>query len=94
MRDTERDSPTRGHFVAWVGSYESIRTGRTTPGDHRIKLLHSHAGWDCGYPGVHLLEDGRVLAVTYVKYWEDDRKQSIVAVRFDPTVGDPKETLR
>ena len=94
MRDTERDSPTRGHFVAWVGSYESIRTGRTTPGDHRIKLLHSHAGWDCGYSGVHLLEDGRVLAVTYVKYWKDDRKQSIVAVRFDPTVGDPKETLR
>ena len=94
MRDTERDSPARGHFVAWIGSYASIRSGRVSPGDCRIKLLHSHAGWDCGYSGVHLLEDGRVLAVTYVKYCEDDRKQSIVAVRFDPTVGDPKETLR
>lgn len=85
MRDTEKDSPTLGHFIAWIGSYESIRTGKPSPGDRRIKLLHSYAGADCGYAGVHLLPDGKtVLATTYIKYRPDNCKQSIVAVRFVP----------
>ncbi len=88
MRDMEKDSPTWGHFVAWVGSYESIKTGRASSGDYRVKLLHSWAGRDCGYPGVHLLADGTVLATTYVKYRNDDRLQSVVSVRFNPADAD------
>lgn len=80
FRDRAPESSTYGHFVAWVGRYEDIRKHR--PGQLRIKLLHSYAGADCGYPGVSLLPDGTVVAVTYIKYWPDDRKHSVVSVRF------------
>ena len=80
FRDQAPHSPTRGHFVAWVGSYEDIRQGR--PGDYRIKLLHSFAGQDCGYPGMELLADGTILATTYIKYWNDPRRHSVVCTRF------------
>ena len=85
FRDMAASSLTRGHFVAWVGSYDELKSDRKGS-SYRIKLLHNYAGCDCGYPGIHLLEDGTILATTYVKYWNDARKQSVVAVRFsDPT---------
>ncbi len=80
FRDQAPQSPTRGHFVAWVGTYGDIRQG--LPGQYRVKLLHSFAGSDCGYPGVALLPDGTIVATTYIKYWNDARKQSVVSVRF------------
>lgn len=81
FRDMAPKSPTRGHFMAWVGRYEDIRKGGDA-GDYRVKLLHSYAGADCGYPGLALLPDGSLLALTYIKYWDDARKQSIVSTRF------------
>ena len=81
FRDMAPDSPTRGHFVAWVGSYDAIKTKDKT-GTYRIKLLHNYATVDCGYPGIHLLDDGTILATTYLKYWNDKRKHSVVSVRF------------
>lgn len=83
FRDMAPKSATLGHFVAWVGTYDELKSGKVG-NSHRIKLLHNYAGWDCGYPGVQLLPDGTVLAVTYVKYWNDQRLHSVVAVRFDP----------
>ena len=80
FRDRALESPTLGHFVAWAGSYEDIRQGR--PGQCRIKLLHSHAGADCGYPGMELLPDGAILAATYIKYREGEHKHSVVCTRF------------
>ncbi len=80
FRDTAPDSPTLGHFLAWVGTYDDIRAGR--PGQCRIKLLHSHAGWDCGYPGVERLPDGTLLTTTYIKYAPGTEKHSVVSVRF------------
>lgn len=80
FRDQAQQSPTRGHFVAWVGTYDDIRQGR--PGQYRIKLLHSYAGGDCGYPGVELLPDGAIVATTYIKLWNDARKHSVVSTRF------------
>jgi len=80
FRDTAPGSPTRGHFVAWVGTYDDIAAGR--PGQYRVKLLHSHAGSDCGYPGLELLPDGTFVATTYVKYRPGPEKQSVVSVRF------------
>ncbi len=80
FRDTALQSPTSGHFVAWVGRYEDIKSGN--PGDYRIKLLHSYAGRDCGYPGMELLPDGTIVATTYIKYEDGPKKQSVVSTRF------------
>jgi hypothetical protein len=80
FRDVAPKSPTRGHFVAWVGKYDDIRAGRE--GQYRIKLLHSNAGGDCGYPGMELLPDGTIVATTYVKYRPGPEKHSVVTTRF------------
>ncbi len=80
FRDQAPGSPTRGHFVAWVGHYNDIR--RQKPGQYRIKLLHSHAGGDCGYPGIELLPDGTIVATTYIKYRPGPDKHSVVSTRF------------
>lgn len=81
FRDQAPGSSTRGHFVAWVGTYEDIVNGRD--GRYRIKLLHHHGRTgDCGYPGVELLPDGTIVATTYVKYRDDKAKNSVVSVRF------------
>jgi len=80
FRDRALASPTSGHFVAWIGTYEDIRERR--PGQCRIKLLHSHAGSDCGYPGVELLPDGTIVATTYIKYRPGNDKHSVVSARF------------
>ena len=80
FRDQAPQSPTKGHFVAWVGTYDDIKQGR--PGQYRIKLLHSYAGVDCGYPGLEALPDGTIVATTYIKYWNDARKHSVVCTRF------------
>jgi hypothetical protein len=66
FRDTARNSPTKDHFVAWVGRYEDIVEGRE--GQYRVKLLHSYKGSDCGYPGMEVLPDETIVATTYVKY--------------------------
>lgn len=80
FRDKAKGSPTLNHFVAWVGTYDDIRQGR--PGQYRIKLLHSHAGGDCGYPGMELLADGTIVATTYIKYRAGTAKHSVVSTRF------------
>ena len=81
-RDMALKSPTWGHFVAWVGTYDDIKNGN--PGQYRIKLLQSHAErlQDCGYPGVELLDDGTIVATTYIKYDDSEKKHSVVSTRF------------
>ncbi|TCS85900.1 BNR repeat protein [Anseongella ginsenosidimutans] len=86
FRDTEKGSPTRNHFVAWVGDYETIlNQGK---GQYRIKLLHSYKGADCGYPGLELLPDSTFVATTYIKYRPGPEKNSVVSVRFKLTEMD------
>jgi len=82
FRDMAPESPIRGHFVAWVGTYDDIKSGEG--GDYRIKLLHSHAELvsDCGYPGVELLPDGTLVISTYVKYAPGPEQHSVVSTRF------------
>ncbi len=89
FRDRAQGSATYGQFVAWVGTYDDIRQAR--PGQFRIKLLHHHGsprdgyGWaytDTGYPGMELLPDGTIVATTYIKYWDDERRHSVVSTRF------------
>lgn len=78
FRDTAEQSPTRDHFVGWVGRYEDLREGRQ--GQYRVKLLHSHAGRDCGYAAVECLPDGTLMATTYIRY-RPGEKHSVVGVR-------------
>ncbi|MAX40333.1 sialidase family protein [Gimesia sp.] len=81
FRDQAPGSSSRGHFVAWVGTYDDIVNKRD--GKYRVKLLHHHGRTgDCGYPGVELLPDGTIVATTYVKYRDNKDKNSVVAVRF------------
>lgn len=80
FRDMAPDSPTKGHFVAWIGTYKDIINGYS--GQYKVKLLHNYAGPDCGYPGLEILPDGTIVATTYVKYAPGKKKHSIVSVRF------------
>lgn len=80
FRDMGATSPTKNHFVAWVGRYEDIVGGRG--GQYKIKLLHSHRGSDCGYPGLEALPDGTLVATTYVKYRPGAEQNSVVSTRF------------
>ena len=80
FRDQAPDSLTRHHSVAWVGSYEALRD--VTQDQYRVKLLHSYAGSDCGYPGVELLPDDTIVATTYVKYPPGGEKCPVVSTRF------------
>ena len=86
FRDTGKASPTRNHFVAWIGTYQDIVDGRD--GQYRIKLLHSFKGGDCGYSGVEVLPDGTVVATTYLKYRSGPELNSVVSVRFNPRETD------
>ena len=74
--------PTKGHFVAWIGTYDDLKAGR--PGQYRIKLLNHYGknAGDCGYPGVELLAEGTIVATTYVKYAPGPEKNSVISVRF------------
>ena len=80
MRERGRQSKTRFHFVGWVGTYDDIKAGRE--GQYRIKMLHSYASSDCGYPGVEVLLDGTIVATTYIKYRPGKKMHSVVSTRF------------
>ncbi|GEP43617.1 FAD-dependent oxidoreductase [Brevifollis gellanilyticus] len=89
FRDMGKNSPTRTHFVAWVGRYEDIISGKDA--EYKVKLLHSHKGSDCGYPGVELLPDGTVVATTYIKYRPGPELNSVVSTRFTLAETDKAE---
>lgn len=92
MRDTGPGSPTSTHFIAWVGRYEDITSGRD--GAYRVKLLHSYKGGDNGYPGLELLPDGTFVATTYIKYRTGPEKNSVVSTRFTLAETDRLAALR
>ncbi len=79
FRDTTLLSPTKGDFVAWVGTYDDIVHLRQ--GQYRARLLRSPKKGDLGYPGVEVLPDGTVVATTYAVL-EPGEKNSVVSVRF------------
>jgi len=78
FRDTTHESPTRGDFVAWVGTYEDLVHGRE--GQYRARLIESPKKFDLGYPGLELLPDGTFVATTYAVLNEGE-KHSVVSVR-------------
>jgi hypothetical protein len=78
FRDTAKDSPTAGDWVAWVGTWDDIATGRD--GQYRVRLMDNTKGGDCAYPGVEVLPDGTILTTTY-GHWEPGKEPYVVAVR-------------
>lgn len=80
FRDMAHESPTRGDFVAWVGTYADIRERRE--GQYRVRLLDNQGSpFDTGYAGLELLPDGTFVATTYVVL-EKGEKPIILSVRF------------
>lgn len=78
-RDTAAKSPTRGHFVAWVGTYEDLVKGRQ--GQYRVKLLPHHGGGSAEYPSLERLPDGTLVATNSVRY-RPGENYSVVSTRF------------
>ena len=79
FRDTAHESPTKGDWVGWVGTYGDIRLGRE--GQYRVRLMDNAKGADCAYPGVEELPDGTFVATTY-GHWDEGEQPYIVSVRF------------
>ena len=85
FRDTAPASPSKGHFVAWVGTYDDLVNGGE--GQFRILLLrnrrphHDPKWFDCGYAGLEVLPDGTFVATTYTVHHKG-KQPSVVSVRF------------
>lgn len=79
FRDMSKESPTKGDWIGWVGTYEDIVEGR--PGQYRVRLMDNLVDHDCAYPGVEVLPDGTFVTTTY-GHWMAGEKPYIVSVRF------------
>ncbi len=79
FRDMAKDSPTRGDWVGWVGTYQDIVAGKE--GQYRVRLMDNKHDWDCAYPGVEVLPDGTFVTTTY-GHWTVGEQPFIVSVHF------------
>ena len=82
FRDTTHESPTKGDWVAWVGTYEDIVKGRE--GQYRVRLMDNTKGGDCAYPPVEILPDDTIVTTTY-GHWTKGQAPYIVGVRLKLT---------
>ena len=74
------DSPTKGDFVAWVGTYDDIVNLRE--GQYRVRLLDNHGRpGDTGYAGLEVLPNGTFVSTTYCVL-EKGQQPLVVSVRF------------
>lgn len=80
FRDMTLASPTKGDFVAWVGTYDDIV--RQREGQYRVRLLRSPKKGDLGYPGLEILPGGTFVATTYAVL-QPGEKNSVVSTRFN-----------
>ena len=78
FRDTTRKSPTKGDWVAWVGTYDDIVSGRE--GQYRVRIKDNHKSADCAYPGVERLPDDTFVLTTY-GHWTPNEQPYILSVR-------------
>ena len=78
FRDRTHETPTFGDWVAWVGSYSDILSGRE--GQYRVRLMDNTKSADCAYPPVEILPDDTLVTTTY-GHWTKDESPYIVSVR-------------
>jgi hypothetical protein len=79
FRDTTHESPTKGDWVGWIGTYDDIGGGRQ--GQYRVCLMDNHKSADCAYPGLELLPDGTFVTTTY-GHWIEGEPPFIMSIRF------------
>jgi hypothetical protein len=91
FRDTTLESPTRGDWVAWVGTYDDIVRGRE--GQYRVRLMDNRKNSDCAYPPVEVLPDGTVVTTTY-GHWTEGEMPYIVSVRLKLAELDSRRQVR
>jgi hypothetical protein len=89
FRDTTHFSPTAGDWVAWVGRYDDIISGRE--GQYRVRLMDNLHERDCAYPALELLPDGTFIATTY-GHWTENQAPYVVSVRFSLAEIDARAT--
>lgn len=82
FRDMAEGSATKGDWVAWVGTYDDLVSGRD--GQYRVRLMDNQDSWDCAYPGVEVLPDGTIVTTTY-GHWEAGKEPYIVSLRLTLT---------
>ncbi|MBQ3080168.1 MAG: exo-alpha-sialidase [Clostridia bacterium] len=87
FRDMGHKSNTHGDWVLWVGTEDDIVNGGDGQYKFRLKDNHpTHSDADCGYPGLHVLPDGTIVAITYGHWqeWENGKNQPyILCVRLN-----------
>ncbi len=79
FRGTTRESPTKGDWVGWIGTWSDLVEGRE--GQCRVRLMDNLVSGDCAYPGVVVLPSGEIVATTY-GHWTAGEAPYIVSVRF------------
>jgi hypothetical protein len=79
FRDMADGSPTRGDWVAWVGTFDDLLEGRA--GEYRVRIMDNKNEWDAAYPGVEVLSDGTFVVTTY-GHWVEGEAPFVVSVRF------------
>ncbi|MEN9576068.1 MAG: hypothetical protein RL514_3923 [Verrucomicrobiota bacterium] len=73
-----KTTPFPGDWVAWVGRYDDLATGK--PGQYHVRLMDNTKGSDCAYPGVEVLPDATIVTTTY-GHWTTNEAPYIVSVR-------------
>ncbi len=90
FRDTAHESPTKGDWVGWIGTWADLYYGR--PGQYRIRFKDNKNSWDSTYPGVEVLPDGTFVVTTY-GHWVEGEAPYILSARFQPEELDARAAL-
>ena len=70
--------PFEGDWVAWVGTWDDMVSGRD--GQYFVRLKDNTHQYDTAYPGMELLPDGTFVTTTY-GHWDLGEKPYILSVR-------------
>lgn len=70
--------PHDGDWIAWVGTYDDLASGRE--GQCVVRFKDNHKGADCAYPGVEILPDDTFIVTTY-GHWAAGEAPYILSVR-------------
>ena len=73
-----KPGPFDGDWVAWVGTYDDLRTGRS--GQYLVRLEDNTHRNDCAYPGVEILPDDTFVLTTY-GHWSAGEEPYILSLR-------------
>ena len=85
FRDMAPNSPSKGDWVAWIGTFDELTSGISA--GFRVRLMDNTDAWDSSYPGLVLLRDGTIVTTTY-GHWTANQPPWIATVRLNPRALD------